>query len=178
MAAHVDAEIGVGASDSTATTARRVTRMTTATAAATRTTRRSVIGVTTNEKQNSSRGDVGQGRMGDIPQEVLDMLALSARQVKETNEVVLALQSQVQELTTELKSVREELNEIKAGQALIFSVQTSPQASYADVARTPPTSQPTNVQSLSSGNTIRSSLTDTLYCTIDATRVSENEANV
>ncbi|KAF7520275.1 hypothetical protein G7054_g12831 [Neopestalotiopsis clavispora] len=178
MAAHVDAEIRVGASDLTATTARRVTRMTTATAAATRTLRRSIIGVTTNEKQNSSRGDVSQGRMGDISQEVLDMLALSARQVKETNEVVLALQSQVQELTTELKSVREELNEIKAGQALIFSAQTSPQASCADVARTPPTSRPTNVQSLSTGNTIRSSLTDTLYCTIDATRVSENEANV
>jgi hypothetical protein len=121
MAAHVNAEIGVGASDSTATTARRVTRMTTATAAAARTTRRSTIGVTTNEKPNSSRGDVGHGRMGEIPQEVLDMLALSARQVKETNEVVLALQSQVQELTNELKNVRQELNEIKAGQALMVS---------------------------------------------------------
>ncbi|KFZ02580.1 hypothetical protein V500_00079 [Pseudogymnoascus sp. VKM F-4518 (FW-2643)] len=53
--------------------------------------------------------------------------------------------------------------------------QSSPSPSYADVARTPPTSQPSTVQTLSSLCTTPSTLTNTLYCTIDTSRV-EKEA--
>ena len=46
---------------------------------------------------------------------------------------------------------------------------------YADVARTPPTSQPSNVRTLSSINTTLSSFTDTLFCTIDTSGVEDME---
>lgn len=57
------------------------------------------------------------------------------------------------------------------GIATLTSVQNSPRLSYADVARTPPTSHPSNVQTLSSFNTTLSNFTNTLYCTIDTSRV-------
>jgi hypothetical protein len=47
--------------------------------------------------------------------------------------------------------------------------------SYADIARTPPTSQPSNIQTLSSSNTTPTALIDTLYCTIDTSQMAVNE---
>ncbi|KAH7012509.1 LOW QUALITY PROTEIN: uncharacterized protein B0I36DRAFT_378295 [Microdochium trichocladiopsis] len=55
------------------------------------------------------------------------------------------------------------------------SAGSSPRASYAEVARTPPTSQPDNVQTLSSAKTSPSTFTDSLFCTIDASHVEEAE---
>ena len=48
-----------------------------------------------------------------------------------------------------------------------------PHPSYAEVARTPPISHLSNLRSLSSMNTTPSTFTDTLYCTIDTSRVAE-----
>ena len=53
----------------------------------------------------------------------------------------------------------------------------NPSPSYAEVARTPPTSQPSNVQTLSSFNTTPSNFTNTAYCTIDTSRVERNAAS-
>ncbi|KAJ5215561.1 uncharacterized protein N7498_001968 [Penicillium cinerascens] len=47
--------------------------------------------------------------------------------------------------------------------------------SYADVARTPPLSHPSNVRTLSTSNTTPTTFTDTLYCTIDTSKMTENE---
>ncbi|OQE09732.1 hypothetical protein PENFLA_c099G05788 [Penicillium flavigenum] len=47
--------------------------------------------------------------------------------------------------------------------------------SYADVARTPPTSYPSNIRTLSSSNTTPTTFTDTLYCTIDTSKMVNNE---
>ncbi|EAQ85614.1 predicted protein [Chaetomium globosum CBS 148.51] len=55
------------------------------------------------------------------------------------------------------------------------SSQPSARGSYAEVARTPPSSQPSGVRTLSSRNTTPSSFTDTLFCTIDTSRVEEKE---
>lgn len=55
------------------------------------------------------------------------------------------------------------------------NAQTSPQLSYVVVDRTPPTSQPSNVQTLISMRTTPSLFTDILYCTIDTSRVSEED---
>jgi 3'-phosphoadenosine 5'-phosphosulfate sulfotransferase (PAPS reductase)/FAD synthetase len=46
--------------------------------------------------------------------------------------------------------------------------------SYVDVARTPPTSQPSNIRTLSSFNTTPTTFTDTLYYTIDTSNVVDN----
>ena len=67
------------------------------------------------------------------------------------------------------------MEELKNGAALAGSAQTSPQASYAQVARTPPTSQPSNVRTLTSTNTTPSTFTDTLYCTIDTSRMEDDK---
>ncbi len=50
---------------------------------------------------------------------------------------------------------------------------TPPSPSYAAIARTPPNSYPSNLQSLSAGSPSPSAITDTLYCTIDTSRVEE-----
>jgi hypothetical protein len=55
----------------------------------------------------------------------------------------------------------------------LSSVQlSSPNPSYADVARTPPGSHPSNLRTLSN-QTTPSTLTDTLYCTVDVSNVEE-----
>ncbi|RYP06830.1 hypothetical protein DL765_009343 [Monosporascus sp. GIB2] len=54
--------------------------------------------------------------------------------------------------------------------------EDQPESSYADVARTTPTSEPSNVQPLSSPLNTASTCNNTLYCTIDTPRV-ENEAS-
>jgi hypothetical protein len=46
--------------------------------------------------------------------------------------------------------------------------------SYAEVARTPPTSQLSNIRTLSSFNTTLTTFTDTLYCTIDTLNMADN----
>jgi hypothetical protein len=57
----------------------------------------------------------------------------------------------------------------------LFSIQlSSPNASYADIARAPPGSHPSNLRTLSD-QTTPSILTDTLYCTIDVSNVEEAE---
>ncbi|KAJ5471279.1 hypothetical protein N7530_008636 [Penicillium desertorum] len=52
---------------------------------------------------------------------------------------------------------------------------TTGSPSYADVARTPPTSYPSNIRTLPSSNTTPTTFTDTLYCTIDTSKMANNE---
>ncbi|KAJ6086510.1 hypothetical protein N7467_005424 [Penicillium canescens] len=52
---------------------------------------------------------------------------------------------------------------------------TTGSPSYTDVARTPPTSYPSNIRTLSSSNTTPTTFTDTLYCTIDTSKIVNNE---
>ncbi|KAI2863081.1 transcriptional regulator family: Zinc finger, CCHC-type [Aspergillus niger] len=60
-------------------------------------------------------------------------------------------------------------------QSLRIAVNPSGSPSYADVARTPPTSQPSNIRTLSSWNTTPTTFTDTLYCTIDTSKMADTE---
>jgi hypothetical protein len=52
--------------------------------------------------------------------------------------------------------------------------QSSAQQSYAEVARTPPISLPSNLRSISLNST-PSAVTDTLYCTVDTSRVESGK---
>jgi hypothetical protein len=51
---------------------------------------------------------------------------------------------------------------------------SSPNPSYADIARTPPDSHPSNLRTVSN-QTTPSTFTDTLYCTVDVSNVEEAE---
>lgn len=75
-------------------------------------------------------------------------------------------QSGHDEILREIQSLREEVS----APALTGS------PSYADVARTPPLSHPSNIRSLSTSNTTPTTFTDTLYCTIDTSRMAEFES--
>lgn len=58
-----------------------------------------------------------------------------------------------------------------------ISSETSPSQSYAAIARTPPNSHPSNVLTLPTGSLSPSVIADTLYCTIDTSRVEEKDMN-
>ncbi|KAI3059587.1 hypothetical protein CBS147353_10525 [Aspergillus niger] len=60
-------------------------------------------------------------------------------------------------------------------QSFRIAVNPSRSPSYADVARTPPTSQPSNIRTLPSWNTTPTTFTDTLYCTIDTSKMADTE---
>jgi hypothetical protein len=108
-------------------------------------------------------------------EELRRMHEQTAEELRQMREQLIEQLGQVREQAAEeTKQLREQL-ETMAKSIMVNSAQTSPQPSYADVARTPPRSQPSNVRSLSSMRTTPSSFSDTLYCTIDVSRVSEED---
>lgn len=67
------------------------------------------------------------------------------------------------------------LREIQSLRLAISPSDPTSSPSYADVARTPPTSHPSNIRTLSTSNTTPTTFTDTLYCTIDTSKMADNE---
>lgn len=67
------------------------------------------------------------------------------------------------------------LREIQSLRLAISPSDPTSSLSYADVARTPPTSHPSNIRTLSTSNTTPTTFTDTLYCTIDTSKMADNE---
>lgn len=111
------------------------------------------------------------GSVTDASKKQQELITRLQENICHLQENVLETQREVKETKDELKQAREQLEAISAA----TTAQSSPRASYADVARTPPDSQPSNIQSLPSANTTSSNLTDTLYCTVDISRVDEAE---
>jgi hypothetical protein len=85
------------------------------------------------------------------------------------------IEKELEAVKGECQAVKEELHktkqEIADGIAALMSGNCSPNPSYTEVARTLPSSQPSNIQTLSSFNTTPSTFTNTLYCIIDTSRV-------
>ena len=82
---------------------------------------------------------------------------------------------QIETLKAELKAEVTDMMEKIQTQLSNAQAPSSPSPSYAEVARTPPDSLPSNVRTLSSLRTTPSTMTDTLYCTVDTSRVGEGE---
>jgi hypothetical protein len=97
----------------------------------------------------------------------------TAEELRQAKEELKQIREEMQQAKEEVRQMKEQLDMI--ADSISSGAQTSPQPSYADVARTPPTSQPSNVRTLSSIRTTPSSFTDTLFCTIDTPRVSEED---
>lgn len=72
-------------------------------------------------------------------------------------------------MAEEMGQLREQLEAIAA------RVTETPQLSYAEVARSAPSSQPSNIRTILTSNTAASNATDTLYCTIDTLRVKAGQ---
>jgi hypothetical protein len=86
-----------------------------------------------------------------------------------TNIVQQQVSSIVQEKITSI--VQEQVTAIVEKQ-LSSIQQSSPNPSYANVARNPPGSRPSNLRTISN-QTTPSTFTDTLYCTVDVSNVEE-----
>ena len=133
-----------------------------------RTTRASLIETdpeyTETVKKSRPGNETGKVLLLRVLEELKDLKSASTKQqelICELRKQAADTQREIQETKEELKYVREQLETVTAATAM--ATQSSPRASYAAVARTPPDSQPSNIRSLSSGHTSPSALTDTLY---------------
>ena len=75
----------------------------------------------------------------------------------------------------EMEVLKAEITATIQTQLSNVQVPASASPSYAAIARTPPTSQPSNLPSFSSRSLTPSTMTDTLYCTIDTSRMNEED---
>jgi hypothetical protein len=131
-------------------------------------------------RRRSARNPTPSAKLQDNQQadsEVIAVIAVIKKPIKNTKRTTAeqggpapepgdpTTQRQLQDTERQLKEVREQLEEIKNCPGMT-AVGSSPRASYAEVARTPPISQPDNVRTLSSANTAPSTLTDSLFRTI------------
>jgi Zinc knuckle len=98
------------------------------------------------------------------------------------NQIEALMETMTKTVTQQIDTLKAEVADIAAKteeiQTQLSSIQfPSPSPSYAEVARTPPNSWPSNIQTLTSMGTTPSRMTDTLYCTIDTSRVGEEDKN-
>jgi hypothetical protein len=118
------------------------------------------------ETQYKTLIDLLVSQNGALMKALEDQKQTTAKQIEALTK---AFMQQFEALKTELKT------ELAAVQAQLASVRipTSASPSYAEIARTPPISQPSNLSSLAS--TTPSTMTDTIYCTVDTSRVREED---
>jgi len=117
-----------------------------------------------------------------VPQQVSSIIQQQVTSIVQ-QQVTSIVQQQVSIIVQQLVSgiVQEKVTSIVQEQVTaivekqLSSVQhSSPNPSYADVARTPPGSRPSNLRTVSN-QTTPSTFTDTLYCTVDVSNVEEAE---
>jgi hypothetical protein len=104
-----------------------------------------------------------------------DAIQQLCEDMRQARDVVCKQQDAIQQLSKELRQARDQIDAFVRNAALPHTTQTSPRASYAEVARTPPASQPSGLRTISVSNTTPTTLTDTLFCTVDTSRVEEKE---
>lgn len=109
--------------------------------------------------------------VGDKVAAIIQQQVTSIVKEQVTTIVQQQVSSIVQEKVTSI--VQEQVTAIVEKQ-LSSIQQSSPNPSYADVARTPPGSRPSNLRTVSD-QTTPSTFTDTLYCTVDVSNVGEAE---
>lgn len=97
--------------------------------------------------------------------------------IKEREEQKGNAVEQVEALTRAFKEqmevLKSEMTTMLQAQGTGIQIPTGASPSYAEIARTPPNSHPSNLSSGTSRVTTPSTITDTLYCTIDTSRVGE-----
>jgi hypothetical protein len=109
-------------------------------------------------------------------------LSATRNELTATKKVLTATKMELTVTRNEVIATKNNMETLKAEVAATIHTQlsniqvpasTSP--SYAAIARTPPASQPSNLPSFSSMSLTPSTITDTLYCTIDTSRVGEED---
>ncbi|KAM3537420.1 hypothetical protein ARSEF1564_009660 [Beauveria bassiana] len=92
-----------------------------------------------------------------------------SKTIESLHEKIGEMQQELSFAKNELKQAREELTQTRGALESITTstIWSSPQPSYADIARTPPESHPSNVMTLSTARTISTGSNNAIYCTID-----------
>ncbi|KAM3560256.1 hypothetical protein ARSEF4850_003736 [Beauveria asiatica] len=103
-----------------------------------------------------------------------DLIGNLSEKATQQGSLIKELQQELRDATAELTEARVQLEAFTA--AASSTAASSSRATYAEIARTPPGSTPSNIRTLSSGMTTPSTATDTLFCTIDCSRVSVEES--
>ncbi|KAM3543691.1 hypothetical protein ARSEF1564_003451, partial [Beauveria bassiana] len=92
-----------------------------------------------------------------------------SKTIEVLHQKIAEMQQELGQAKVELKQACEELAQTRTALEAITKspVWSSPQPSYADIARTPPESHPSNVMTLSNSRTASTSSGETICCTID-----------
>ncbi|KJZ68961.1 hypothetical protein HIM_11647 [Hirsutella minnesotensis 3608] len=155
------------------------------------TTRVALDDIATNETTERRRLASGSNSVNDgraMLQKALDLLSESRQEIERLsraivaqNEIISGQQQTIQELDRQGKETRDELRHIRVQLETLTtpasSLQSSPQMSHASAAGSSP-----RVQTMNRGNIpaaqparqpARTAVSDSLYCTVDTSRVEE-----
>jgi hypothetical protein len=136
-------------------------------------TSRSAIGKTsTTAGQNKAVADLMAALLSAMEEQKQEQREAMEQQRRAHASQIEAL---TEMFTKQVEALKAEVAELIQTQWSNVQRSSAFNLSYADVARTPPSSQASNVQTLTSMGTTPSTMTDTLYCTIDTSRVGEEE---
>lgn len=96
--------------------------------------------------------------------------------IEELHQKVSDIQQELSETKQELKRAREELSQTRETLEAITNSTTwsSAQPSFADVARTPPESHPSNIRTLSTTRTTSTNASSAIYCAIEVPDTDDN----
>lgn len=113
-----------------------------------------------------------RGRPGKNIEHSTDLLYKLVEMMEELKE---EMKQQKDESTRQIEELKAEIAAMRQEQVVNVQIPTETSPTYANVARTPPTSYPSNLPSSLTKATSPSNITDSLYCTIDTSRVGEKE---
>lgn len=120
-------------------------------------------------KEKAMEQTLAMAKQDELIRNLMDAAALRDTSIKELQEALC-------DVTVELTEMRVQLETFTAAASRVTE-HSSPPATYAEVARTPPGSAPSNLRTISSGITLSSAVTDTLYCTVDGSRVATEDVS-
>ncbi|ODA82743.1 hypothetical protein RJ55_01252 [Drechmeria coniospora] len=164
--------------DDSAEKTRRITRL------ATRVASDDLATSETIERRKLVSGSNGANEGRAMLQKALELLSESRQEIQRLsraivaqNEVISGQQQMIQEMDRQGKETRDELRHIRAQLETLntpaTSVQSSPQMSYASAAGASPPTQAMNRSNVSAAQPARAPVSDSLYCTVDTSRVDE-----
>ncbi|GIZ38770.1 hypothetical protein CKM354_000217200 [Cercospora kikuchii] len=132
-------------------------------------------------KQAEERAKQAEGRTKEAEkraEQAGKRAAQAEEKLKQLEEIVAKVPT-IEQITTIIQeqvavSIQQQVAASIQEQLANVAVPTNGSRSYAEVARTPPDSQPSNIRSLTMSTT-PSAFTNSLYCTIDISRADEAE---
>ncbi|KAM3449682.1 hypothetical protein NHJ6243_009943, partial [Beauveria neobassiana] len=125
----------------------------------------------------------GMQRMLELMEKSYSKMRQMEEKTNDQSEIIESLHQKIGEMQqelgqakVELKQACEELAQTRTALEAITKSPfwSSPHPSYADIARTPPESHPSNVMTISTSRTASTSSGETIYCTIDIQDIEDS----